>query len=220
MIKKIILVFVLIFAFCFTMQSKANAQDDIEKFQLVILGDSLASGYGVPPGEGYIDLLQHIFEKDGLDNVSIINASVAGNTTADALAMLDSVLQQHPHAAIIELGINDALNDVDPRQIQINLENIVNRFLNNNIPVMLIGVRPPLVSDIRDREVLTKIYKALAKKYKLTLYPHFLEGVLIERLGTYDFKYIQNDTLHPNADGVRIMVRKTYPVIKKFLTSL
>ena len=220
MMKKIILIFVLIFAFCFTMLPKANAQDEIEEFRLVFLGDSLATGYGLQQGEGYIDILQSIFKKDGLDNISLINAAVAGNKTSDALAIMDSILAQQPHAAIIELGINDALNDVDPKQIRLNLETIVRSFLRHNIPVMLIGVRPPLVSDIHDREVLTKIYKELSKKYKLTLYPHFLESVLIERLGTYDFKYIQNDTLHPNAEGVRIIVKKTYPVIKKFLMSL
>ena len=64
------------------------------------------------------------------------------------------------------------------------------------------------------------IYKAVAKKYKLAFYPHFLDGVLIERMGTYDFKYLQNDTVHPNEAGVYIMLKKTYPVIKKFLMSL
>lgn len=219
MMKKIVLIFMLFSALCFGISLKAQA-DEIESFKLVILGDSLASGYSLPKEDGYIHQLETIFVKDGLDNISIINAAVADNKTSDAYAMMDRILLQHPHAAIVELGLNDALENVDPKITKQYLEAIVSKFLDNNVPVMLIGVRPPLVLDIHDREVLTKIYTALAKKYKLTLYPDFLDGVLIERMGTYDFKYLLNDTTHPNADGIRIMLKKTYPVIKKFLTTL
>ena len=218
MVKKIILT--LVFVFYLIIASGTRAQSDVEKFHLVFLGDSMASGYGLQNGEGFVDLLQDILAKDGLDNVEIINAAVAGQKTSDGVAMLDSILEQDPHAAIVELGINDALNDVPASMIKQNLEIIINKFLDNNVPVMLICVKPPATSEMRERDVLTKIYKDLAKKYKLTLYPQFLDGVLIERLGSNDFKYIQNDALHPKAEGVRIMLRKTYPVIKKFLTSL
>ena len=178
MIKKIILI--LVFVLSLTTTFQARAQDDIEKFHLVILGDSLASGYGLGKGEGFVDLLQDIFIKDGLDNVAIINAAVPGNKTSDGLLMLDSIFAQNPHAAIVELGINDAINGVPSSMTKQNLEAIINRFLDNNVPVMLICVRPPATSEIKDKDPLTKIYKDLAKKYKLTLYPQFFEGILIQ----------------------------------------
>ncbi len=212
--------FVLTAVLSLSYTEKACAQEEDGSFRLAILGDSLASGYQVGANEGYIPVLQQLFINDGLDNVMLINAAKAGDTTADGLARVDEVLAQNPHAVIVELGGNDLLRNLSIDEAQKNLETIIEKFQDNNIPVMLIGIQIPLVLDLKNREALNTIYKKLAKKYDLVLYPHFLDGVLIERFGVYDLKYMQADTVHPTAQGIQIMVQKTYPVIKKFLMNL
>lgn len=201
-------------------QTFAQEEDDDTSFRLMVFGDSLSSGYRLKENEGYTAQLQNILIDNGLDNVKVINAAVAGNTTADGLARLDDALAQHPHAVILELGANDLLKDLSIAQAEKNLSTIIETFQANDVPVMLIGIQLPLILDLKGREQLNKVYKDLAKKYNLTLYPHFLDGVLIKRLGIYDLKYMQEDTVHPTAEGVQIMVQKTFPVIKKFLMSL
>ena len=200
--------------------AKAQETQEYETFRLVVFGDSLSAGYRLSEGKGYIPQLQKTLKEDGLDNVEVINASVLGDTTEDGLRRIDKVLEQNPHAVIIQLGANDLLQKNDLNRTAITLNKIISTFLEKNIPVMLIGIKIPMGIDIKDREKMSKIYRDLSKMHNLIFYPHFLEGVLKETFGVYNFDYLQNDGIHPNEEGVQIMVKKTYPTIKKFLMSI
>ena len=84
---------------------------------------------------------------------------------------------------------------------------------------MLIGINiPPTISENKGQE-LNKIYKNLAKKNKLVLYPNFLDGVVSQRLGSYNFENMI-DSVHPNEKGVDLMIKNTYSVIKEFLMDI
>ena len=203
-----------------SVSSEAQETQGYETFRLMIFGDSLSAGYRLPKDKGYVPQLQKMLIENGLDNVEVINASISGDTTADGLERIDQALQQKPHAVIIQLGANDLMQKRDLNQTAADLNKIISTFLDNDIPVMLIGIKFSMGIDINDREKLIKIYKDLAKMHKLTLYPHFLEDVLTETFGVYNFDYMQNDGIHPNEEGVQIMVKKTYPVIKKFLMGI
>lgn len=221
MIKKLfvsLLMFALFSSFVSTL--KAQETQGYETFKLMVFGDSLSSGYRLPTDKGYIPQLQKALKEDGLDNVEVVNASVPGDTTSDGLRRIEKALAQKPHAVIVELGANDLLQKKDLNRTAIDLNKIILAFLDKDIPVMLIGINLPLGIDINDREKLSKIYKDLSKKHNLILYPHFLEGVLTETFGVYNFDYMQDDGAHPNEEGVQIMVKKTYPTIKKFLMSI
>jgi len=220
-LKKLMsLLFFVVFGLCLFFYSSLSKAQVYESFRLVVLGDSLSSGYKLPDGSGFVPQLQQALLKDGLDNVEVISAAVAGDTTFDAVDRMDSVLNLKPHAVLLELGANDILEGEDLNQTQQNLETMVSAFLQQDIPVMLIGVQLPSFSDSSNRNALDRIYKNLSKKYDLHLYPHFLDGAIIERFGVYNAKHMQADNVHPNEEGIRIIVSKIYPSVKKFLTSI
>jgi len=196
------------------------AQDEDSSFRLVVFGDSLSSGYRLPADKGFVPVLQKKLLSIGLDNVSVINAAVAGDTTADALRRIDDVLQLEPHAVIVEFGINDILNTIDFPIAESNLDQIVRTLKDHDIPVLLIGMRAPFLTDQKSREDFIWMYKRTAKKHKVAFYPYFLEGVLIDNLGIYDLKYMQDDGSHPNEQGVQIMVDKFTPFLYKFLNNI
>ena len=197
----------------------ANAQND-NSFHLVVFGDSLFSGYRLAEGAGFVPVLQKKLVSVGLDNISVINAAVAGSTTLDGLNRIDNVLALNPHAVILELGINDVFNSVNFKESEKNLDKIIKTFKDKDIPVMLVGMRAPFLTDQKSREDFIAMYKRMAKKYKLAFYPYILEGVLIENFGIYDLRYMQDDGAHPNEEGVKVMVEKFYPSLYKFLSNL
>lgn len=197
-----------------------NSKADDDSFRLMVFGDSLAAGYGLPEGSGYTNQLQKALENSGLDNVTVINSAVSGNTTADGVNRLNEAIAQKPHAVIVELGANDLLQALDINRAKQNLETIITTFQEKDIPVMLIGIRIPMLTDAKGREDLSKAYKELARKYKLALYPNFMEDVITETFGVYNLKNTLPDGAHPNAAGVQIMVKKTLPVVIKFLNNL
>ena len=219
--KKLInLFFFVVFGLCLFFYSSLSKAQVYESFRLVVLGDSLSSGYNLPEGAGFVPILQKALLQDGLDNVEVISAAVAGDTTKKALERFDSVLALKPHAVLLELGANDILHGEDLNQTHENFETIISTFLQRDIPVMLIGVQLPTFSDSSNRNTLDKIYRNLSKKYDLHFYPHFLDGAIVERFGVYNAKYMLADNIHPNEEGIKIIVSKIYPNIKKFLKSI
>ena len=216
--KRLFKFFVLLFMHILIVNPVLAEEDG--SFHLVVFGDSLSSGYHIPEGKGFIPVLQERLTTKGFDNVSVLNAAVAGDTTADGLKRIDQVMKLTPHAVILELGINDVINSIDFKQSEENLDKIIQQFKENNIPVLLVGMRAPFLTDQKSREEFIGMYKRMAKKHKLVFYPYFLEGVLIDTLGIYDLKYMQDDGSHPNEQGVKIMVDKFMPTLYKFLNTL
>lgn len=211
---------IITFVSWFAISSIAQEDDEDGSFRLVVLGDSLASGYLLPKEESFIARLQTALQAQGLDNIKVISSAIAGSTTQDGVNRLQNVLDEHPHAVLLELGANDLLKSIDSATTRKNLEELITTFQQNDIPVMLIGINIPLLIDVKRRQDAAQMYTDLAKKYKLVLYPNFLQDVLIERFGTYDLKYMQSDSVHPTAEGVNVMVKKITPVIVKFLYEL
>jgi acyl-CoA thioesterase-1 len=138
------------------------------------------------------------------------NGGVSGDTTAQGRARLLWGLRglaRAPDLAIVELGANDMLRGLPPAQAAANLDWIVGELRRRGIPVLIAGMRasPNLGADYR-REY-DAIFPALARRYRVPLYPFFLDGVAGDRA------LVQADGLHPNARGVAIIVRRmTGPV--------
>ena len=109
---------------------------------LMVLGDSLVAGHGLPQGEAFPEILGQMLRNDGFD-VSVINAGVSGDTTAGGLARLDWSLADNPDAAIIVLGGNDLLRGLDPSASFENLDKIIKRLKARNIAVLLAGMQAP-----------------------------------------------------------------------------
>jgi Lysophospholipase L1 and related esterases len=178
-----------------------------EPVELLVFGDSLVAGYGLPQADGFVAQLQRALDAEGL-NVKVINAGVSGDTTAGGRARLAWTLGQgeaQPDAAIVELGANDALRGLDPAQAEVNLDAILAELQRRGIPTLLAGMLAPPNLGTEYKRRFDAVYPALAKTYGVALYPFFLDGVAGQRTLN------QPDGLHPNTAGVAEIVRRITP---------
>ena len=175
-----------------------------EPLKILALGDSLTSGYGLPPGEGFTDQLGQALKDQGVA-VRVINGGVAGDTSADGLARLDWSLADDPDLVIIELGGNDALRALDPKSTKANLDKILTKLQQQHRAILLTGMLAPpnLGEDYAGR--FNPIFPALAKQHEVTFYPFFLDGV------AGNPSLVQPDGIHPTAQGVAIIVQRILP---------
>ena len=176
-------------------------------------GDSLAAGYGLPPGEGFTAQLQAALRRQGI-TATVRNGGVAGDTAAQGRARLRWGLRglgATPDLVIVELGANDMLRGLPVAQARANLDRILTELGRRNIRVLLAGMRaaPNLGPD--DARAFEGMYPALAGAHHVPLYPFFLDGVAGDRA------LVQHDGLHPNARGVAIIVRRILPAVRRAL---
>lgn len=189
-----------------------------EPYRILALGDSLTAGYGLPTKDGFVPQLSSWINAQGLDQKIIItNAGVSGDTTQGGRSRLAWSLapfgKKGPDLVIVALGGNDGLRGVNPAITRENMTAIVKELKKRGIKTMLLGMlAPPNLGDDYAREFNT-IYTDLSKAYGLVLYPFFLDGVAaIKDLN-------QKDGIHPNKEGVTVIVNKVGPVLKKVITS-
>ena len=177
---------------------------------LVALGDSLTAGFGLPPGKAFPNRLEAALRAKGWD-IKVVNAGVSGDTAADGLARYDWSVPQDADALIVELGANDMLRGLKPEATRATLAAILDKARAAHLPVLLAGMRaaPNLGGEYAGE--FSPIYSALAKSYDVLLYPFFLDGVAGER------KLNQPDGLHPNAEGVEMIVQKILPSVEALL---
>jgi acyl-CoA thioesterase-1 len=190
----------------------ALAQAPKEKLVLA-LGDSLTAGYQLKPSESFPAQLEASLRAQGLA-VKVHNAGVSGDTTAQAKARLPWVLnslKQKPDLAIVALGANDMLRGQPPAQAKANMDAILTELGKRGIPVILAGMlAAPNLGPAYAKE-FNAIYPALAKKHGATLHPFFTAGV------TANPKLLLADGMHPNRQGVAVMVKNIQPLVVKKL---
>jgi acyl-CoA thioesterase I len=196
----------------FNLESSATntnkeTEDTKEKKTVVAFGDSLVYGTGSTLGNDFpAALSEKIDEKNpGALNDEIINMGIPGETTAEGLARIDKVLAKNPDIVIILLGGNDYLRQLPADQAFNNLEKIINRFKENEIEVVLIGIRQGLRGENYEIE-----FDELAKKTKVSYVPNILDGIITRR------EYM-SDYVHPNDAGYAMMADKIYPILAKLL---
>lgn len=137
-----------------------------ERPAIMVFGDSLVAGHGLPQGEAFPDILGHKLAKAGVD-VRMINAGVSGDTTAGGLARLDWSLAENPQAAIIVLGGNDLLRGLPPEASFVNLDAIIASLRERNIPVLLAGMQAPRNFGADYAREFDAIYRRLVAKYNI-----------------------------------------------------
>jgi acyl-CoA thioesterase-1 len=186
---------------------------DARTIQLVGLGDSLMAGYQLPPGDGFPAKLEAALKAKGLD-VVVSDAGVSGDTTSGGLSRVDWSVPDGTDGVILELGANDALRGIPPEDSEKNLDQIIARLQARNIPVLLAGMLAPpnMGADYAAR--FNPIYQRLADKYHLTLYPFFLDGVAAQ--ATLQLE----DGMHPNPQGVDVMIKRFQPVVEGFIGTI
>ena len=181
--------------------------------KVVVLGDSLSAGLGLPAAAAFPARLQKALENKGI-KVDMINAGVSGDTSSGGRDRLDWSVPEGTDAVIVELGANDALRGIDPKVTRSALTDILTRMKARGIAVLLCGMYAPpnYGSDYAAR--FNAIYPDLAKSFEVPLYPFFLEGVATEA------KLNQADGMHPTAEGVDMIVRNILPTVQAFLGAI
>eukprot|EP01037_Dinobryon_pediforme_P005237 gene5236-5289_t len=179
------------------------------KPRLLVLGDSLAAGYGLAPPDAFQAKLAKAFPE-----VTLIDAAVSGDTTAGGLARLDWALADGAEAAIVELGGNDGLRAIDPRNTRQNLTAILDALQKRGIPVLLSGMyAPPNLGDAYQAE-FRAVFDDLGKRPGVVYDPFFLEGV------AGDPALNQADRIHPNPTGVDKVIARIKPKLRQRLSGL
>ncbi|MCK1364779.1 arylesterase [Bradyrhizobium sp. 62] len=181
--------------------------------KLVVLGDSLSAGLGLPAQQAFPTKLQKALQDKGIE-VDMTNAGVSGDTSSGGRDRLDWSVPDGTDGVIIELGANDALRGIDPDLTRSALTEIVLRLKARKIAVMLCGMLAPPNYGADYAARFNSIYPDLAKKFGVPLYPFFLDGVAA------DAKLNQADGIHPTAAGVDIIVRNILPTVEAFIGTI
>ncbi len=190
------------------MATAGQAQE--KPVKILALGTSLTQGYGLPPGTEFTVQLQAALKRAGIA-ATVINAGVSGDTSAGGLARLDWSLADKPDAAIIELGSNDMLRGLPPAQTEKNLRAILTRLKAAKVKVLLTGMKAQRNLGADYVKSFDGIYPRLAKEFAVLFYPFMLDGVALNP------KLNQADRIHPNPEGVKVMVARMLPLVKKLV---
>jgi acyl-CoA thioesterase-1 len=195
-----------------TAQTPAAAPKPTENVpKIVAFGDSLTAGYGLSPQESYPALLQKLIDADGF-KYEVVNAGVSGDTSAGGVRRIDWSLDGGGvRFVILELGANDFLRGQPVAETRKNLSEIIRRARARDAEVLLAGMLTTTESG-RDYEIeIRDAFKSLADEHQVTLIPFFLEGV-----AGID-KFNQQDRVHPNAEGTRLVAATVYRHLKPML---
>ena len=181
---------------------------------IVALGDSLTAGTGLEdPDQAFPARLQAALTGLGIDAV-VHNAGVGGDTSAGGLSRLDWSLVDGADLVIVELGANDALRGLDPAATHANLDEIVRTLRERGIGVLLAGMLAPPNLGREYGEEFRAVYQRIAAERDVTYYPFFLDGVAAEE------QFLQRDGMHPNPDGVGVIVERILPSVQSAIAAL
>jgi acyl-CoA thioesterase-1 len=167
---------------------------------IICFGDSLTAGTGAAPGMDYPSQLARMIHRP------VINAGVAGATTATALARLrEDVLSRSPRIVLITLGGNDLKNGVAREDFSRNLRNIIEQIQNLGSLVIVGGVEFPLM----DRG-FGRVYSEVCRATGAVLIPNIFKGIMGRR-------ELMSDPIHPNSAGYTIMAQRFHEAMQPYL---
>jgi acyl-CoA thioesterase-1 len=190
--------------------SLAGAPATAAQTNILVFGDSLSAGFGLPPEKAFPVQLEAKLKAAGIQ-AKVTNGGVSGDTTAGGVARLDAALADKPALVILELGANDMLRGTEPATARANLDKMIGKIQASGAKLLLAGMRAaPNWGEDYQRD-FDRIYPELAKAHGVTLYPFFLDGVAT------DPALNQTDGLHPNERGVAIIVDRIEPIVAKML---
>ncbi len=178
---------------------------------LLVLGDSISAEYGLPRDSGWVSLLQTRLSDDTLP-VSVVNASISGETTAGGLTRLPGLLQQHkPAVLIIELGGNDGLRGLSLAATQSNLREMIKSADRIGARVLLLGMRVPPNYGPDYSKRFAAMYQGLARERNVKLVPFLFAGLEDTE------RFFQQDRIHPNQRAQTVMLDNVWPSLRSLL---
>ena len=181
---------------------------------ILFFGDSLTAGYGLgdTSQESYPALIQKKINSAGL-YYHVINGGISGDTTAGGLSRLSYWLTREIDVFVLELGINDIIRGIQPTQISINLQQIINtvKFKYPGARIALMGMQVPDFIPYPFAATFNNVYSQLAQKNKIAILPSFLAGVAGQAHLNLP------DKLHPSAKGYEIIAENIWKVLQPLL---
>ena len=184
-----------------------------EPIRILAFGDSLTAGYGLAQQDTLTTRLADALNKMGRP-VTMINGGVSGDTTADGVTRLDWSLADKPQIMILALGANDMLRGLDPKITRANLEAIIQKAKAAGVEIVLAGMVSPANLGSEYKAAFDAIYPELAKAHNLLFMPFLLQDV------AQDSALNQADGIHPNGNGVAIIVRNLLPYVTQAIDRL
>lgn len=180
---------------------------------ILIFGDSLTAGYGLPALQAYPSLIQERLKQEGYTAYKVLNGGLSGDTTAGGVHRIDRWLQEPIAIFILALGANDGLRGIPTRETTQNLQEILNkvRHAYPAAQIILSGMEIPDIVPGRYAASFRKLFRELALVNNIQLIPFLLEGVAGNRHLNLP------DGVHPNAEGHKILAQHTWNKLKELL---
>ncbi len=191
-------------------QPEAASKEGTKK-TLVVFGDSISAGYGVPEGRSYPDDLQHKLDAAGY-TWRVVNLGVSGDTTQGGVARLNTAVAVKPNMVLLELGGNDGLRGLPLAMTRMNLEQMISAFERAGAQVVIAGMTLPPNYGMDYVHGFERIFTDLAAKYRLPLIPFIFADII-----TPDLRYFQPDHIHPTAEGAEIISNTVFRAVKPLL---
>ncbi len=177
---------------------------------VMVFGDSLSAGYGLPQDTGWVSLLKRRLQAQS--QVRLVNASLSGETASGGRVRIEQALKTHrPDIVILELGGNDGLRGASIDSIRDNLEAIIEACQRSKATVLLTGMQLPPNYGIAYTQKFQDIYPQLAKRHGLKLVPFLLDGFGNKR------EFFQSDGIHPTASAQERIVENVWKILSTML---
>ena len=181
---------------------------------ILVFGDSLSAGYGLPLGRGWVDLLRQRLAENATP-FEVVNASVSGETTLGGRNRLPAALAQHrPRAVVLQLGANDALRGQSLERMRENLTAMVKASRAAGAEVLLVGMQIPPNYGQQYTRKFQSAYAEVAREQKVPLVPFLLEGFGARRT------LFQADGIHPTAEAQALMLETVWKELEPMLDRL
>ena len=188
-----------------------------ESSTILALGDSLVQGYGLSHNDGFVPQLEKWLSDNGTP-VNIINAGVSGDTTAGGSERILWSLNDDVDAIILALGSNDMLRGIDPSETRANLRKILEVGKNLELKLMIIGIPASNNFGPLYKKKFDAIFQDLATDYNAIYFKNFFEAIMDpEKPNLPQLQLLQQDRLHPNAEGISKIVEKLGPTVQDLI---
>jgi len=173
---------------------------------IVAFGNSLTEGFLVDEEQAYPAQLEKKLQANGY-NYKVVNSGISGETSSGALSRVNWVLKLKPDIVILETGANDGFRGISPELVEKNISETIRILKERGVRVVLAGMQMLRNLGGEYTTAFGKIYPSVAEKQGVILAPFFLEGI------AGDPKLNQADSIHPTAEGYKIVVENLYPYV-------